>query len=186
MENGSLLKRFVNEKKISVIEKMILCVIASLSAVFYWHENHFPHAGAIRAAVFFVMAAVWIWCAVLTGRDRKASYPVFMCIYWIVPYAFAFYYPLRDNVRHYSKPLSFLNRISTEVAFSPFAEISVRSGIPINTLITIFLFCIVAFYMLGFLIRCRYEKAFPEKKKSAEDTRQSPENEETPGTDENV
>lgn len=169
MENDSLLKRFVNEKKVSAAEKMMLCVIASLSALFYWHENHIPHAGMIKLFVFGVMAAVWIWCAVISGRDRKASFPVFMCIYWMLPYAFAFYYPHRDNVRHYSKALSFINRISKEIAFSPFSEVSVRTGISINILITIFLLCIVFFYVFGYLIRCRYEKAFPAKRTETQD-----------------
>ncbi|MBQ4311236.1 MAG: hypothetical protein II773_06580 [Oscillospiraceae bacterium] len=164
MKENSLLKRFVKEKKVSDAEKMILCVIVSLSAMFYWHENHIPHAGIIRLFLTGVMAAMWIWCAVISGRDKKASFPVFMCIYWMIPYAFAFYYPHRDNVRHYSKALSFVNRISKDIAFSPFSELSARTGVSITVLITVFLFCVVCCYILGYFIRYRYDKAFPAKK----------------------
>ena len=163
MENDSLIKRFVNGSKASIPEIIMLCAAASLSAMFYYHEDHIPHSGYMKLAAFCVMAAVWIWSAVICGKDKRASFPLILCIYWTVPYAFTFYYDARDNVRNYSKALSFLNRVSTDIAFSPFKEISRTARMDLNIVITVFLFTVIVFYMFGFLIRCRCDKAFPQK-----------------------
>ena len=169
-ETTSLLNRFVKRKSASPTEKMLLCAAISLSGTFYRYEEHFPHSGRIRNTVFLLMIMTWICCAVNSDKDRRGFFPIFICIYWLVPYIFTFCYAARDNVKHYIKAFSFINRIAKDIVFAPFTQ-AVRSlNIGVNIMLTGFLFLIIAFYMFGFFLSLLNEKAYvPQRFKAADE-----------------
>ena len=170
MENVRFIQRFVNGRKVSFIEKILLCVMASLSCMFYYYEDHLSHSGVIKLAVFCVMILVWLWCALISGRDKKMSFPVFSCIYWSVPYIFSAYYSFRDNVKHYSKALSFLNRTSSALTYAPFGNTEEITEISAESQMMILLALIIGVYFLGYYVSSLCEKAYPENDKDNSET----------------
>ena len=170
MENSSLIQRFVNGKGTAFAERCLLCMAITVACIFYSFEDHYPHSDLIRIALFCLMAAVWFVSAAESGKDKKPAFPVFMCIYWVLPYIFTLYYSVRDNVKHYLKPLSFINRVCKDLLFLPFEEVSKRLGIGSLPAMFGFFLCVAVFYVFGVMLRGRHDKAYiPQRMKTAGD-----------------
>lgn len=108
MSIDSALKKFLLEKKNSLLENIMLCLAITLTSAFFWYDNYYFFMDFLRAVVSVLVVVSWLWCGFLSGRDRKWGFLVFAGAYWLVPYLYMLYFSSRDNIADYNAFITML------------------------------------------------------------------------------
>ncbi|MBQ9384660.1 MAG: hypothetical protein IJT87_10545 [Ruminiclostridium sp.] len=155
----NLLDKFINGRKSSLPECMILCAAASLAGTFYCSEHFYGET--VRTAVCLVLtaitAAVWLICAACCGRDGKYGFTIFAFLYHSVPFFYTLWYSGRDNLHDYNKWLAMCNKAAKALLLDPFLELSERLGCETVMIPAILLTAVMAAYTAAFLIKRSYD-----------------------------
>ena len=152
---NSLLENFVNGGRNTLAENITVCTTTALAGTFYFYENHF---GVKIHTVFCVLitaaiAAIWLICALFSGKDGKIGFVIFSFLYWSVPYVYILWYGARDNLHDYSKILSACNKTAGALLYNPFYEASEMMDTNPDILASILVILIMVAYVAGYLIK---------------------------------
>ena len=140
---------FATKRKNSFIEDIILCIGITLASGFYFYENFYPLMPQIRLFLLVFLLCVWFGLAFKYGIRKKYSFLIFAALYWQLPYAVMVAYSMNDNVRHYSKLLTFLNKTAVILVQNPLNILNEKLGTqPFVTIVIVLLFTL-SLYILG-------------------------------------
>ncbi len=154
-----LLDKFINGKKNSLPENILICVAVALAGTFYFYE-YFYGEKIHSVACLFITAAIavtWIICSVCSGRDGKIGFMIFAFLYWSVPYVYILWYDTRDNLHDYNKWLAMSNKIAKALIINPFDEAAKRTGTSAFTLASVLLLSVMVTYIGGVMIKRYYD-----------------------------
>ena len=154
-----LLERFVNGRKNTLPENIIVCIATALAGTFYFYEYYYGEKVHTLVCLFIsiAIAVTWLICSVCSGRDGKLGFMIFAFLYWSIPYIYILWYDTRDNLHDYNKWLAMSNKVAKAVLLNPFDEAARKLGTsPIN-LASILLIFVMGMYIAGFLFKRTYE-----------------------------
>lgn len=153
----SPLELFVKARKNTLPENIWVCVAAALTSTFYFYEYQYESFAHIRRPLLLIMTAVifviWIVCSLFSGRDGRFGFAVFTFLYWELPFVYTLYYAGRNNVKHYNKWLSLLNKICTAMLCNPFSEASEKINMTPQTMAELLVMVSLAVYLGAFFLK---------------------------------
>ena len=158
MVKNSFINNFILSKKHSIGENAFLCIAATLTPAFLSYDSYYGFLDLLKPFLAVLIFLVWAWCAFSSGKDKKPLFLVFAGVYWIVPYIYMLFYSARDNVAHYSKVLSFLNK-SADVLFNrPFKLLTDYSGCDPGIFIICLIGIVIFSYFVGYNISTTFRQ----------------------------
>ena len=158
MVKNSFINNFILSKKHSIGENAFLCIAATLTPAFLSYDSYHGFLDLLKPFLAVLIFLVWAWCAFSSGKDKKPLFLVFAGVYWIVPYIYMLFYSARDNVAHYSKVLSFLNK-SADVLFNrPFKLLTDYAGCEAGIFIICLIGLVIFSYLVGYNISDTYKE----------------------------
>ncbi|MCR4779629.1 MAG: hypothetical protein K5876_00895, partial [Ruminiclostridium sp.] len=154
--NFSPLELFRKARRNTLPEQIWACVAAALTATFYFYEYQFESVLHIRTPLLLCMAAaifvIWTICSFSSGRSEQFGFAIFTFIYWGFPFIYTLYYSGRDNLKHYNKWLSMLNKSMTAVLCNPFSEAAAKVHTTPQTIASALVFISMMSYIGGLLL----------------------------------
>ena len=149
--------RFFTGRKEKLTGSIILCAAASLSGTFYFYEHQYGEQVHIAVCMILtaVIAAVWLSCSAVSGRDGKPGFMVFAFLYWGAPYVYLLWYGTRDNLHDYNKWLAMLSKAAKAVLYRPFETAAEKLGTSSAALAAILLISSAAAYTVFAVIKFR-------------------------------
>ena len=154
-----LLERFINGKKNTLSENIIICIAAALAGTFYFYEYYYGD-NIHKLACLLITAAItvtWLICSACSGRDGKLGFMIFAFLYWSIPYIYILWYDTRDNLHDYNKWLAMSNKVARALLINPFDEAAKTLGTSTINLAPILLILVMGMYIAGFLLKRTYE-----------------------------
>ena len=150
-----LLERFVNGRKNTLPENIIVCIATALAGTFYYYEYYYGENLHTFVCLFISAAIVitWLLCSVCSGRDGKPGFMIFAFLYWSVPYIYILWYDTRDNLHNYNKWLAMSNKIARALLLNPFDEAAKKLGASPIDITAILLIFVMVMYIAGFLLK---------------------------------
>ena len=165
MRKGELLERFIaTGKKNTTLENILICFAAALAGTYYYYERskdfliYFPYI--ITVLIF----AVWMGCALVSGKDRKLGFLIFAYAYWLLPYIYTLYYASRNNVKNYSKVLTMIDEIAEALLKNPFALAAEKLRLDTVAMAALLMMCVMICYTAGYFLAFYYEKSLGKKR----------------------
>lgn len=153
---------FIKARKNTLPESIMVCIAAALTSTFYFYEYQYEKYFPLREPLLLCMTGaiflIWISCSLFSGRDGRFGFAIFTFAYWAVPFVYTLYYAGRDNLRQYNKWLAMVNKICTAMLNNPFSEVAGKTNTVPQTFAALLVMISLAFYMLGFFIRQKYDE----------------------------
>lgn len=115
-------------KNNSLSENIAVCFAAALAAAFMYYDHYNGFAEILRIAAGVLLFASWFFAGFSSGKKNRFGFLFFAVGYWLVPNIYMLFYASRDNLRGYSKWLSFLNKAADILANKPFSYIAEKLG----------------------------------------------------------
>ncbi len=165
MMNAGLLNSFINGKKNTLPENIIVCVVTALMGTFCFYEYYYGETLNTYGGLFITaaIAVAWLSCAARSGRDGRLGFMIFSFLYWSVPYIYILWYDSRDNLHDYNKWLAMSSKIAKALLYNPFYTCAKKLGTTPVMLAAILLIAVMGMYIAGFMLK----KSFDEKRAHA-------------------
>ena len=157
---AGLLEKFVKCRKNTLAENIFICLAAALAGTFYFYEYYYGARihNILCVLITVVLAAVWLVCSALSGKEKKIGFIIFAFLYWSIPYVYTLWYSSRDNLHDYNKWLAMSNRIAKALLCNPFDTAAEKTGTTSVVYAAVLLVLVMAVYVAAFLIREKYDK----------------------------
>lgn len=158
----SLLDRFIKRGKNTTAENIFICIAAALTGTFYFYEYYYERIVHIHSLICIVIsiliAAIWIICSLISGRNKKISFVIFAFLYWSIPYIYILCYSANSSGKHISKWLKIADRVARALFYNPFYEVAKKTGASSGALAATLLILVMGAYVCGYVLSVRDEK----------------------------
>lgn len=112
MLNSNSIKKFLLDRKNSLLENILLCFAITLASAFFQYDSYYFYMDFMRVLASVMLMVSWLWCGFLSGKDKKWGFLIFASAYWLVPYLYMLYYSSRDNIKGYNAFLRLLYKFA--------------------------------------------------------------------------
>ena len=124
MSIGNALKKFLFDRKNSLLENIMLCFAITLASAFFQYDSYYFYMDFMRVLASVMLLVSWLWCGFLSGKDKKWGFLVFASAYWLVPYLYILCYRSTDTINNYNAVLKMIYKFADMLFDRPLKTIA--------------------------------------------------------------
>ena len=160
MRKGELIKRLMaTGKNTSTLENILICFAAALAGTYYYYERSKEFLSCFPYIITVLIFAVWMGCALISGKEKKLGFLIYAYAYWLIPYVYTLYYASRGREEKYSKWLAMADEIAGALFKNPFAITAEKLRFDTTAMAALLLMCVMLCYTAGYFFSYYYEKS---------------------------